>query len=178
MPALSLLFLAIVLSLDLDPAKTDIQFTLHDVLHTVHGTFRLKRGSVQYDPDSGKISGAIVVDLPTGASGNATRDRRMQKEVLESQRYPEATFTPDRVDGKLAPEGPSQIDVHGVFNIHGADHELMLHFQVERAAGQYTASTHFTIPYVQWGMKDPSNFLLKVDKTVDMDIQATIHADR
>ncbi len=178
MQAYSLLLLAIVLSLDLDPAKTDIQFTLHDVLHTVHGTFRLKRASVHYDPDSGKVSGAIVVDVPSGASGNPTRDRRMQKDVLESQRYPEATFTPDRVDGKLAPEGPSKIDVHGVFNIHGADHELMLHFQVERAAGQYTASTHFTIPYVQWGMKDPSNFLLKVDKTVDMDIQTTIHADR
>jgi len=178
MPALSLLFLAIVLSLDLDPAKTDIQFTLHDVLHTVHGTFRLKRGSVHYDPDSGKVSGAIVVDVSSGASGNITRDRRMQKEVLESERYPEAIFTPDRVDGKLAPEGPSQIAVHGVFNIHGADHELVLHFQVERAAGRYIASTHFTIPYVQWGMKDPSNFLLKVDKTVDMEIKTTINADR
>ena len=75
-------------------------------------------------------------------------------------------------------EGPSQIDVHGVFKIHGADHELMLHFQVERAGDQYIASTHFTIPYVEWGMKDPSNFLLKVDKTVDLDIKTTIHADR
>ncbi len=156
MPALSLLFLSIVPSLDLDPAKTDIQFTLRDALRTVHGAFRLKRGSVHDDPDSGKVSGAIVADVPSGASGNAT---------------------PDCVDGKLAPEGLSQIDVHGVFNIH-ADHELMRHFQVERAAGRYIASKHFTIPYVQWGMKDPSNFPLKVDKTVDIDIRTTIDADR
>src|SRR5271166_4421211 len=143
-------------SLDLDPGKTEVQFTLHDVLHTVHGTFKLKKGSVSYDPDSGKASGAIIVDVISGASGSDARDSRMHKEILESQRYPEATFTPDRVNGKF--------DVHGVFRIHGADHELTLHFQVERTGDQYTATTHFIIPYVQWGMKNPSNFLLKVDR--------------
>ena len=163
---------------DLDPAKTEIQFTLHDVLHTVHGTFKLKRGSIHFDADSGKASGEIVVDVTSGASGNDSRDRRMHKEILESQRYPEATFTPDRVDGKLAPEGQSQVDLHGVFKIHGADHEVTLHFQVERSSGEYAAATHFTIPYVQWGMKDPSNFLLKVDKTVDIEIKTTLNADR
>jgi polyisoprenoid-binding protein YceI len=156
------------MSLDLDPAKTDVQFTLHDVLHTVHGTFKLKKGSVHWDPDSGKASGEIIVDVTSGASGSDARDRRMHKEILESQRYPEATFTPDRVDGET--------DVHGVFKIHGADHELTLHFQVERAGDRYTASTHFVIPYVQWGMKDPSNFLLGVEKTVEMDIKIAADA--
>lgn len=160
---------------DLDPAKTEIQFTLHDVLHTVRGTFQLKRGSIHFDPNSGKASGEIVIDVASGESGNQARDKRMHKEILESGRYPEATFTPDHVEGDLATQGRSQIDVHGVFHIHGADHELTLHFQVEHAGEQYTASTHFTIPYVQWGMKNPSNFLLKVDKTVDLDIKATIH---
>ena len=161
------------MSLDLDPAKTEVQFTLHDVLHTVHGTFKLKKGRISFDPDSGKASGEIVVDVTSGASGSDARDGRMHKEILESQRYPEATFTPDHVTGKLAAEGQSQIDVHGAFKIHGADHELTLHIQVERVGAQYIASTHFVIPYVQWGMKNPSNFLLKVDKTVDMDIKTT-----
>ena len=163
-------------SVDLDPAKTDVQFTLHDVLHTVHGTFKLKKGSIQFDPASGKASGEIVVDVTSGASASGARDSRMHKQILESQRFPEATFTPDHVDGKLPADGASQIDVHGVFKIHGADHELTLHFQVTRAGDQYVASTHFVIPYVQWGMKNPSNFLLKVEKTVDMDIKTTINA--
>lgn len=160
---------------DLDPAKTEIQFTLHDVLHTVHGTFKLKRGSIHFDPDSGKASGEMVVDVTSGASGNDSRDRRMHKEILESQRYPEATFTPDHVDGKLAQQGSSQLDVHGLFKIHGVEHELTLHFQVQRAGGQFTASTHFVIPYVEWGMKNPSNFLLKVEKTVDVDTKTTFN---
>jgi polyisoprenoid-binding protein YceI len=161
---------ASTLSLDLDPAKTGIHFTLHDVLHTVHGTFKLKNGHLAFDPDSGKASGQIVVDVASGASGSDARDHRMHKNILQSERFPEAIFTPDHVDGKLAVDGPSQVDVYGVFNLHGVNHELTLHFQVERSGGAITASTHFTIPYVQWGMKDPSNFLLKVDKTVEMEV--------
>ncbi len=164
------------MSLNLDPAKTKVQFTLHDVLHTVHGTFQLKSGSIRFDPDSGNASGQIRVDVTSGESGSEARDRRMHKEILQSQRYPLATFTPDHVDGKLAPQGQSQIDVHGMFNIHGADHELTMHFQIERMGDQYIASTHFAIPYVEWGMKNPSNFLLKVDKTVDVDVQTTVNA--
>jgi polyisoprenoid-binding protein YceI len=159
---------ASVVSIDLDPAKTDVQFTLHDVLHTVHGTFKLKRGSIHFDPDSGKASGEIVVDVASGASGSDARDHRMHKEILESQRYPDAIFVPDHVSGTL---GQSKIDVHGVLKIHGADHELTLHFDVQHIGDQFTTSTHFTIPYVDWGMKNPSNFLLKVEKTVDMDIK-------
>jgi len=162
-------------SLDLDPVKTKIQFTLHDTLHTVHGTFQLKKGSIHFDSDSRVAWGEIVVDVASGKSGSGTRDRRMHQEVLESQRYPEATFTPSRVDGKLDPQGQSTIAVHGVFNIHGGDHELTLIFQAERAGGQYVLSTHFVIPYVQWGMKNPSTLLLKVEPNVEMNIKTTIN---
>lgn len=163
-------------SLDLDPAKTEIQFTLHDPLHTVHGTFQLKRGSIQFDPDSGKASGEIDVDAASGESGSGARDHRMHKDVLQSARFPEAIFLPDRVHGKLPAQGDAQMDVHGMFNLHGAGHEMTLHFQVQRAGAEFIAFTHFMIPYVDWGLKDPSNFLLKVEKTVEIDIQTTFHA--
>jgi polyisoprenoid-binding protein YceI len=157
---------------ELTPAKTEIAFTLGDTLHTVHGTFKLKRGNIRFDPETGKAAGEIVIDVPSGASGSGSRDKRMQKEILESQKYPEAVFTPDRVEGRLAAQGPSEIDAHGKFNIHGADHELTLHFKIQAEGNQYTASTRFTIPYVQWGMKNPSNFLLKVDDKVEMEVKA------
>lgn len=156
----------------LDPAKTEIRFTLHDPLHTVHGTFHLKKGTLQLNSETGEASGEIVVDVTSGASGSGARDHRMHKEILESQRYPEAIFTPDHVDGHIAPEGESQIDVHGVFRIHGADHELTLHFKVQAGDGVVTAMAHCEIPYVQWGMKNPSNFFLHVDDKVELDLKA------
>jgi flavin-dependent dehydrogenase/polyisoprenoid-binding protein YceI len=156
-----------------DPARTAITFTLGDVLHTVHGTFKLKSGVVHFDPNTGKVSGSVVVDATSGESGSGARDRRMHKNVLQSDRYPEIVFTPDRLAGKMAMNGTAQIQMHGLFRIHGEDHEMTLDCQVGTEARQVTASTHFSVPYVQWGMKNPSTFILKVKETVDIDVHAT-----
>lgn len=159
-------------TIDLDPARTSVAFTLGDVLHTVHGTFKLKRGSLKFDSATGVASGEIVVDVASGDSGNGSRDKRMHKEILESARYPDAVFTPDHVSGELAPQGESELDVHGSFEIHGANHEMTFHFHTEAKVGELVAVTNFVIPYVQWGMKNPSNFLLKVNDKVEIKVQA------
>lgn len=135
-------------NIELDPARTAIAFTLGDVLHTVHGTFKLKRGAVKFDSATGSASGEIVVDVASGNSGNSGRDKRMHREILESARYPEAVFTPDHVSGDLALHGASQLDLHGNFQIHGVAHELTLHFRAESKNGDVAASTGFVIPYV------------------------------
>ena len=137
---------------------------------------RLKNGLIQVQPGNGRPSGKIVIDLVSGASGNSSRDKRMHKEILESQKYPEAVFLPipDRFEGNIAPSGASAVDLHGTFRIHGADQEMTLHFQVQAARNQDVVTTHFTIPYVQWGMKNPSNFLLKVDDKVEVDVRAEV----
>ena len=45
----------------LDPQKTTVNFTLGASFHTVHGSFRVKNGAIQFDPTSGAASGRIVV---------------------------------------------------------------------------------------------------------------------
>jgi len=76
---LSLLFVLLVTSyaafaqqrsFTFDPPQTRVDFTLGDVLHTVHGEFRLKRGTIQLDSSSGTASGELVVDATSGDSGN------------------------------------------------------------------------------------------------------------
>jgi polyisoprenoid-binding protein YceI len=128
---------------------------------------------VKFDSATGAASGEIVVDVASGNSGGGARDKRMHQKILESARYPDAVFTPDHVSGELASHGESQLELHGNFQIHGASHELTLHFRTEVKNGDVTASTGFVIPYVQWGMKNPSNFLLKVSDKVELNVQAT-----
>ena len=158
--------------LTLDPVRTVVQYTLGDVLHTVHGTFQLKQGTLDLDPASGNLSGEIIVDATSGQSGTAMRDRKMHREVLESSRYPEITFRPDRVEGAVSLQGKSSVKVHGIFSIHGADHEVTVPAEVEMTPQQWTATVHFSVPYVAWGMKNPSNFFLRVSPTVEIDIEA------
>jgi len=155
----------------LDPAQTSVKFTLGDVLHTVHGNFKLKRGTLQIEP-AGKMAGEIVVDATSGDSGSGMRDRKMHKEVLESARYPEITFRPDRIDGTLASQGKSSVMVHGIFSIHGADREISVPAQVEISPDHWTAAVHFTVPYEKWGMKNPSTLFLKVTDSVEIDLTA------
>lgn len=159
--------------LELDPAKTTIQFTLGDILHTVHGTFQLTRGSIEFDPDTGDAGGAIVVNATSGNSGSGARDSRMHKNVLESARYPEAVFKPDHVMGKVLPAGVSHLQVHGMFTLHGSAHEMALPVDVENSPDGMVARTHFAVPYVQWGLKNPSTLFLRVNPTVDIDIQTS-----
>jgi len=160
---------------ELNPAQTEINFTLPDVLHTVHGTFQLKSGTVRFDPATGAASGAVIVDVTSGASGSAARDRKMHKEILESARYPEAVFTPERVEGRFSPEGAAELQVHGLFKIHGGEHEIIFQTRVETKGDQLVVNMHGVLPYVQWGMKNPSTFILRVSDKVQLDIHATGH---
>ena len=158
-------------TLQLDPAKTSVQFILADVLHTVRGTFKLEHGMLQME-SAGRMSGEIVVNAASGQSGSGMRDRKMHKEVLESGRYPEIAFRPDRIDGNVPSQGKSSVMVHGLFNIHGVDREITVPAEVEMSADHWTATVHFTIPYAKWGMKNPSTLFLRVSDTVEIDLSA------
>jgi polyisoprenoid-binding protein YceI len=157
-------------NLQLDPAQTSVKFTLGDVLHTVHGVFHMKRGALQLDRSTGKISGEIVVDAKSGESGSGMRDRKMHREVLESEHYPEISFQPDRVNGAVAAAGKSSVRVHGIFRIHGVDREIEVPAEVEMFADHWTATVHFTVPYAKWGMKNPSTLFLRVEDSVQIDL--------
>jgi polyisoprenoid-binding protein YceI len=157
----------------LDPAQTQIHWKLNSGLHPTHGTFKLKSGEFLFNPATGIAEGEILVDATTGESGNAARDKRMHDEVLESNRYPAIFFHPTQLKGAFKTgEGTQELVSDGTFNIHGADHPLQLPLKVQITAETLTATTRFTVPYVAWGMKNPSKFLLRVGKQVEIEVTA------
>lgn len=157
--------------LTVDPARSSVHYTVGSSLHTVHGKFALKRGTLRLDPATGKASGEIVVDSISGQSGNDSRDRKMHREVLESAHFTEIIFRPDRVEGTVQPQGPSAVQVHGVCVLHGSEHELTAPVRAELTSGQWKGTASFSVPYNDWGLKNPGNFLLRVDHTVNIEVQ-------
>ena len=178
---LSLLLLSIavnaqqsgVMNITFDPASTSIHWTLGAALHTVHGTFRLKNGAVHLDPRTGEMTGLFVVDATSGESGDSARDQKMHKSVLESSQYGTITFRPIHLNGTFQPNQAQTLTVDGVLNLHGKDHPLQLTVNLRPNSNGMSAVTHFEVPYVQWGLKDPSTFVLRVSKDVSVDIEAT-----
>ncbi len=163
------------MTLALDPANTKVEFTLADVLHTVHGTFALKSGMIHFNPANGSASGLVVVDVKSGQSGNSKRDRRMHADILQSEQYPDATFTPTKMSGHFSPQGNSEIQVDGTFRIHGSDHPVTLVVPLQINGTAANLKTQLMIPYVKWGMKNPSTFVLRVSDKVELDIAASGH---
>jgi polyisoprenoid-binding protein YceI len=158
----------------LDPSQTKVEFALDTTLHKVHGTFQLKSGQIHFDQATGKASGTIIVDARSADTDNKSRDKKMHQEILESPKYPEIIFTPAQVRGTFDPQKSSQLDVIGTFRIHGQDHDLTMTIAVQPASGgKFPCDTQFTIPYIKWGMRDPSTFLLHANDTVELEIHAT-----
>ncbi len=152
------------------PESSEVAFTLGASDHTVKGTFHVQSGSVTFDRGASTISGAVVVAAGSGNSGNQGRDKKMNHDVLDVEHFTDVSFVPKSYQGVVAASGDSSIQVTGVFTLHGAPHDLTAPMQIHIDGSSLTAKTHFTVPYVQWGLKDPSIFILKVAKEVGIDL--------
>ena len=161
--------------LHLDPAATEIHYTLKATMHSVKGNFRLKSGEVTVDTKTGAVQGKIEVDLTSGTSGNDSRDDRMKREILETDKFPLATFEVEKSAGFNTAAASQTISVDGVFTLHGSPHPMTMQIMLARDAGSdhgVTATTSFKIPYIAWGIKDPSIPFVHVDKEVTVEITA------
>jgi len=156
----------------LDPAQTKVNFTVDSTLHTVHGDFRLKSGSIQFDDATGAASGELVVDSASGESGSNGRDKKMHKDILESPKYSDIVFTPRHVKGTVANEGKSNVEVEGILTMHGKSKPVTMPLEVQLQNGNGSADGSFNVKYLEWGMKNPSTFILRVNDTVQIHVHA------
>ena len=159
-------------TLMLDPAKTEVTFELGATGHDVHGVLHLEGGAIRFDTASGAASGDVTIDARLTETGNAKRDKTMHAKVLESATYPLMVFHAKSIEGELAPSGHSRITLLGTVSLVGKDHPLSIPADVEIANGAVAVSATFAIPFVEWGLHNPSTFILKVAKQVDVTIAA------
>lgn len=154
----------------IDPATSSVGFALTGTGHEVHGTFHVTSGTIQFDRSAPKMSGNIVISAISGDSGDNGRDKNMHNKVLETDRFADITFQPQSYTGAIAASGDSTIQVSGIFTLHGTPHDLTVPMQVHIDGQNLTAKGTFIVPYVKWGLKDPSVFILKVAKEVHIEL--------
>jgi polyisoprenoid-binding protein YceI len=153
-------------TLVLDPSGSTLTFVLGATGHDVEGTLAPAEGSITFDRASGAAGGKITIDAAKTATGSQSRDEKMHDEVLLSAKFPTISFEPSKLEGQLAPTGKSKVTLHGKVGLLGAGHELALPAEVEIAGDKLVAVSTFKIPFVAWGLHDPSIFVLRVDKEV------------
>jgi polyisoprenoid-binding protein YceI len=156
----------------LDPQRTEIRWVLRGFPDTVHGTFRLLDGSLRFDPASAVVEGACRVDARSGQSGNVSRDRTMHEEILDSATYPVVSFRPLRLESPYPASGEGEVRIGGILALRGVEHGVTVTVRLSTRGDVVVADTHLTIPYVAWGLKDPSVFIFRAAKRVEVDIHA------
>jgi hypothetical protein len=159
-----------------NPDASEVKVTLKTTHEIVIGTFHVQSGSVEFDRGAPKMSGSIVVAAGSGKTGNGSRDKKMNKDILKVEQYARVSFEPKSYSGTIAASGDSTIQVSGVFTLLGTPHEITVPMQVRVDGAKASAKGQFVVPYVQWGLKNPSFLIWKAedDVAIDLDLVGTI----
>lgn len=153
-----------------NPDASEVKMTLNTTHEVVNGTFHIQSGSIEFDRSAQMISGSVVVAAGSGKTGNDSRDKKMNKDILKVGQYTTVSFAPKTYTGTIAPSGDSTIQVSGVFTLLGTPHDLTIPMQIHLDGSKATADAQFIIPYVQWGLKNPSFMFWKAENDVAIDL--------
>jgi polyisoprenoid-binding protein YceI len=159
-------------TLRLDPAAARVAFHLDATMHSAEGMMKVKRGEIRFDLATGAAGGEVVIDATSAATENKGRDEKLHREVLESATYPEIVFRPHAVKADMDERGAGTVTLTGTVAIHGGEHEVSVTAAVARDGDVIRATGKLVVPYVAWGMHDPSVFVLRVAKQVEVSFSA------
>jgi hypothetical protein len=153
-----------------NPDASEIKMTLNTTREVVNGTFHIQSGSIEFDRSNPKMSGLVAVLTGSGKTGNDSRDKKMYKDILKVDQYTTVSFAPKTYTGTIPPSGDSTIQVSGVFTLLGNPHNLTISMQIHMDGSKATARAQFVVPYVQWGLKNPSFLFWKAENDVAIDL--------
>ena len=153
-----------------NPDASEVKMTLNTTHEVVNGTFHIQSGFIEFDRSNPKMSGSVTVLAGSGKTGNDSRDKKMNKDILKVDQYTTVSFAPKTYSGTIAPSGESTIQVSGVFTLLGDPHDLTIPMQIHMDGSKATARAQFVVPYVQWGLKNPSFMFWKAENDVAIDL--------
>ena len=156
----------------LPPESTTIGFTLKATMHTVHGTASLDHADFTIDTVSGAASGEAVVVSGSADTDSEKRDKKMHSKVLLSSEHQRIAIRAESIEGTLELEGTTEVVLVGTMELIGVEHPIRVPMTITIDGGSASVDATFTVPYVEWGLKDPSTFVLRVGKEVPVTIKA------
>src|SRR5580704_799935 len=109
-----------------NPDSSEVKMTLKTTHELVNGTFHVQSGSIEFDRSTPMMSGAVVVPAGSGKTGNGSRDKKMNKDILEIEKYATVSFEVKSYTGAIAPSGDSTIQVTGIFTLLGTPHSITM----------------------------------------------------
>ena len=152
----------------INPAASEAGFDLKATMHTVHGSTQSVTGEVRVEPEEAgilKLSGRIEIAARSLETGNAKRDATMRSKSLLVESFPTLVFEPER----FAPSEPPGPDgtIHGALTgrltIRGRTRVQDVTATLAPHDERIVASGTFDVPWAEFGVPDPSFFIVRIE---------------
>jgi polyisoprenoid-binding protein YceI len=153
----------------IDPAACEAGFDLKATAHTVHGSTTSVTGEVGVTPDEAGVltfSGKISVGAASLDTGNERRDATLHSKSLLVASFPSIDLAPLR----FTPSGPPGADgtipgaLTGRLTIRGQTRPQTIAVTLRPHDGRIEAMGTFDVAWPEFGVPDPSFFVVRVDK--------------
>ena len=70
-----------------NPDASEVKMKLNTTHEVVNGTFHVQSGSIDFDRTASHISGIVIVAAGSGKTGNDSRDKKMNKDILKVDQF-------------------------------------------------------------------------------------------
>lgn len=163
----------------LDAKESEVRIILGATLHTVDGRAALEPATFRWNTDTGSASGRAVIQTSRLRTGIDARDEKMREDVLQSALHPEVVFEATGFELRQAGAEKMRFVLKGKLTLLGTGHEIELETHAHlRPDKSWKARADLNLPYVQWGLTDPSLPFFSVDKYVLVEVKAVGSLER
>jgi len=165
----------------IDPEGAEAGFELKATMHTVHGTTRGVSGEVHCAPGEAgalTLSGSVTVDAASLDTNNKKRDAKMHGASLDVSRFPAITLDPEL----FTPGAPAGADgtiagvLTGRLTIRDATHPVSIDATVTPTPTGLDVAGRFDVAWAEFGIPDPSFFVVRIDPVAHAHFRARLVA--
>ncbi len=162
----------------IDAATSEAGFDLKATAHTVHGSTTSVTGDVRVEPEDAsglKLSGKITIGAAALATGNDKRDATMRSKSLLVASFPTIDFEPQRFtqSGQPSASGALTGALTGRLTIRGQTRAQTMTATLAPDGLRIVASGTFDVAWLDFGVPDPSFFVVRVEKVAHARFSAT-----
>ena len=108
----------------------------------------------------------LEVDLNSLDTGIGLRNRHMQENYLETDKYPFATFSGSLVEATATPQNYISAKAKGALSIHGVERPLVVEATINPGESSYRVSTQFVVALSDFDVKIPQIMFYKIDENI------------
>ncbi len=157
----------------LDTDRSEVRIVLGAMLHTVRGSAPLGAATLTWNTETGEASGLVVIQSGLIDTGIDARNAKMHEVVLKTLEHPEIIFEATGFQLRQPGENEMRFVLKGNLTLVGVTHEIEFESHARRRGDDsWKVRADLNVPYVEWGLEDPSPTFFGVDKHVSVEVKA------